>query len=117
MIIVNMMGGTGNQMFQYALGRKLSVLLNKPLKLELNFLKSDHGPDHTYWDYSMDMFNINAETIDKYEKTENTLILKENSECNLITGLFDAIKQYSNYDIYVDGYFQKNPYISDFKNV
>lgn len=34
MIIVRLMGGMGNQLFQYALGRRLSLLTGEPLKLD-----------------------------------------------------------------------------------
>ena len=36
MVIVNVIGGLGNQMFQYALGRALSIQLNEPLRLDLS---------------------------------------------------------------------------------
>lgn len=36
MIIVNLMGGVGNQMFQYALGSYLAVLSNQDLFLNTN---------------------------------------------------------------------------------
>ncbi len=36
-IIVRLLGGLGNQLFQYAFGRQLAVVHNKVLKLDLNF--------------------------------------------------------------------------------
>ena len=38
MVIVEFMGGLGNQMFQYAMGRSLSKHLNTTLKFDLNHL-------------------------------------------------------------------------------
>jgi hypothetical protein len=38
MIIVKLMGGLGNQMFQYAAGRRLAEMHNTELKLDLSFL-------------------------------------------------------------------------------
>jgi hypothetical protein len=35
MIITHLLGGLGNQMFQYALGRALSIQLNQPLRLDV----------------------------------------------------------------------------------
>jgi len=40
MIITNLVGGLGNQMFQYAAGRSLSLKLNLPLFLDINDLKN-----------------------------------------------------------------------------
>ena len=37
MIIVKLKGGLGNQMFQYALGRRLSLERGVPLKLDLSW--------------------------------------------------------------------------------
>lgn len=59
MIVVTLMGGMGNQMFQYALGRSLSLKYNKPLKIDLSFLKRrDMGHNFMYRDYDLDLFNV-----------------------------------------------------------
>ena len=69
MIITQLQGGMGNQMFQYALGRALSLKNNTPLYLDLNFLL-DRTP-HPKWqkfvfrNYDLDIFNIKAEIAAK----------------------------------------------------
>jgi hypothetical protein len=61
MIIVRLKGGMGNQMFQYAAGRALSLKYNVPLKLDLSFLLDrTPRPDFTFRDYSLAIFNISA---------------------------------------------------------
>jgi len=56
MIISNLTGGLGNQMFQYALGRHLS-LLNKT-ELKLHFTSALFN---TKTEYELDVFNIRAD--------------------------------------------------------
>lgn len=59
MIIVKLMGGLGNQMFQYALGRHLAEKNQVVLKMDLAFLKDRTArPDFTYRDYELHIFNI-----------------------------------------------------------
>jgi hypothetical protein len=41
MIISKLMGGLGNQMFQYAFARNLSLKFNTPLKIDLLRLKKE----------------------------------------------------------------------------
>jgi len=55
MIIVQVIGGLGNQMFQYALGRHLAIKNNTELKLDISAFNHYHL--HAY---GLDNFNINA---------------------------------------------------------
>lgn len=41
MIIVKLNGGLGNQLFQYALGRRVAIITGVPLKLDISALKVD----------------------------------------------------------------------------
>src|ERR1700733_28025 len=53
MIIVNLYGGLGNQLFQYAAGRQLSEKYSTDLKLDIdNFNKDKRRP------YALKHFNI-----------------------------------------------------------
>lgn len=57
MIIARIIGGLGNQMFQYAAGRALSLANDCPLKLDISGFESyalHNG-------YELDIFNIEAE--------------------------------------------------------
>lgn len=56
MIIVRLMGGLGNQMFQYALGRRLALERGVPLKLDLSWFQTQ-----ALRRYMLDRFQVNAE--------------------------------------------------------
>lgn len=59
MIVVNLMGGLGNQMFQYALGRQLSVLNQTELLLDCTFLNAA-ATQHIKREYELDIFPVKA---------------------------------------------------------
>ena len=59
MVITKLMDGMGNQMFQYAFARKISVMSGRELKIDLSFLKRrDISPEFVYRNYDLDLFNI-----------------------------------------------------------
>jgi hypothetical protein len=68
MVIVHIKGGLGNQMFQYALGRKISESNNSPLLLDLSWF-NNMGND-TPRKYVLDKFKINCQvaTIQEIKK-------------------------------------------------
>jgi len=59
MIIVRLMGGLGNQLFQYAAGRRLAEIHQTTLKYDLTFLL-DRTPkkNFTFRDFDLPIFNI-----------------------------------------------------------
>ena len=66
MIIVRLTGGLGNQMFQYAFGRYLSIKNKTILKLDASLLCSDET-SQSQPSYALDIFNINPEFASKEE--------------------------------------------------
>jgi len=65
MIIINIMGGLGNQMFQYAAAKSLSVINNAELKIDASdFNKCTLNKEHTF---QLDYFNMIAVQATKAE--------------------------------------------------
>jgi hypothetical protein len=68
MIIINLMGGLGNQMFQYAAAKQLSIIHNTTLKIDAsNFKKLTANKDHIF---QLDCFRITAQQASKEEINE-----------------------------------------------
>lgn len=72
MIVVKLLGGLGNQMFQYAIGRKLSLIHNDELFLDCSFF--DEKGTHTPRDFELDIFDIKA------SRPDNSILKKFESE-------------------------------------
>jgi hypothetical protein len=67
MLIVRIIGGLGNQMFQYAAGRALAAKYGVPLKLDLRWMQGYH---HRY--FLLDKFPILVETPSWKERLKFT---------------------------------------------
>lgn len=63
MIVVKLIGGLGNQMFQYAAGFVLAQKYKVSLKMDVQFLldRIKRYYRHTHRDYAMDVFSISGE--------------------------------------------------------
>ena len=75
-ITVNIIGGLGNQMFQYAFGYAVSKENNAKIKLEVSGF---NAYDQRY--YALDLFNVeeNSELKSKYDFLLNKINSKHNS--------------------------------------
>lgn len=59
MIYIKLLGGLGNQMFQYALGRNLALKNNDKLSIDLSeLLLREKHINHTHREFELDVFNI-----------------------------------------------------------
>jgi hypothetical protein len=124
MVIVKLMGGLGNQMFQYACGRRLSFVRGVPLLLDTSFLESnDRKPGFTPRDFELDIFKLQVIIADKkllakynhpsffYRLTTKMLnypriITEQGRKMN--THVLDAPSA-----VYLQGYWQSEKYFRD----
>lgn len=119
MIVVKLMGGLGNQMFQYACGRALAIKHGVELKLDHSFLEDrKRGDKFTYRDYELNAFGIDRkasqEELNKIKfmsKLANVFgvpwgykVIEENNP-------YEATTKFPNYsNLYLSGYFQSEAY-------
>jgi hypothetical protein len=61
-IYVRLLGGLGNQMFQYAMGKRVSLDLGVELTLDHSHF-SNHQPGEAIREYELDCFRVNAKHI------------------------------------------------------
>jgi len=134
MIIVRLQGGMGNQMFQYALGRALSIKNEVPLGLDLTFLLDRTPiPNFTFRYYDLDVFNIQANVASKndipflYRKHNLGIFMryidyfrrklintpgKEKKVCH-----FDPVIMALESDVYLEGWWQSYKYFEDISDI
>ena len=131
-ITVNIIGGLGNQMFQYAFGFAASKENNAKIKLEVSGF---NAYDERY--YALDLFNIeeNSELKSKYDFLLDKINSKHNSPLNkasskLLRGLLKLTKFYFQEkdefvfdqgvfnlktDTYFYGYWQNEKYFKKYR--
>ena len=74
MIIVQLTGGLGNQLFQYAMGRMLALKHNTQLKLDISFFET-----YEWHEYSLAPFLLEAVVASKAEVHD--MVKKNNRYC------------------------------------
>lgn len=86
MIIIKLIGGLGNQMFQYALGRSLSIINNIEFKIDI----SSFEEDYKLHKYGLDKFKIVEQIATRQEINES----KNPKGINKLINNADFLKPY-----------------------
>ena len=109
MIIIQLTGGLGNQLFQYAIGKKLAIQNNTELKLDTNFFKT-----YKWHEYSLTPFNIQT----KYISILNKFLIQKGIIKTYSENSFDcdiSVLEIPN-NTYLKGYFQSYKYFNDLRD-
>lgn len=126
MIVVKLQGGLGNQMFQYAIGRQMSMINSTELKLDLSFLLDRTPREHfTFRDFELGDFDIKADyatnsDVDNFINNDLTSKLKRLfGQKKLVNeGSFSfhpKVLSLGN-NVYLDGYWQCEKYFDSIRN-
>ena len=126
MIIVKLNGGLGNQMFQYAFARKLSVVKKTPVKLDnFLYLDADFGKDSRR-EYGLGHFNTNENLATRedvapflgYSGVVRKLIKKVKRDILRLDECVYHPKYLAPLDnAYLEGYWQSEKYFLDIRDI
>jgi hypothetical protein len=125
MIIINLRGGLGNQLFQYACGRALSLRNGEPVKFDITGYAKTANSD-TPRSYLLSKFNIHDEHIATDQeilalKYPYGILSKLYRRIRTKIGLFNIgfvpriLRKKGN--VYLDGYWQTEKYFIDKEDV
>jgi hypothetical protein len=119
MVVVRLMGGMGNQLFQYSFGRALATKLKSDLVLDLTTLL-DRTPreNFVFREFDLDLFELNTYYIfdEKLKKKykQKSLFRRLNLEIKEVGFQYsDIYKKVKKQNVYLDGYWQSYKYFED----
>lgn len=127
MIELKLQGGLGNQMFQYAAGKAMSVFHNVELKLDISWFERNKLRS-----YKLDIFNIDADIATTNEINRYTGMYKTRIE-RILWRLKQRINYFPTYsesdfsfdkncykskkNVYIEGYWHSENYFKDIEKI
>ena len=121
MVVVKLMGGLGNQLFQYACGRALATKLNTHLVLDLDQLL-DRTPkqNFVFRDFELIFFQLSPYLIfDKIvQKKYNHNSIFSRKKIKIVEEGFkynSLVNEVKKSDVYLEGYWQSYKYFESIK--
>ena len=113
MIISQISGGLGNQLFQYAAGRCLAHKLNTELKLDLSYYKNEDKSVVSF--YQLDKFNVQENFATPEEIAKCTVAHQKDTRTGL-GGFLPKIFDYPD-NTYIEGLIMSEKYFVDIKDI
>jgi len=112
MIITSLKGGLGNQLFQYAFGRRMALQNNSPLQLDMSFFNTAKGNrPFSERPYELSVFKIHAEPA-----SDGTIRRIKNSINNpIIRRLREQFPSLFHYKIFKEKSFEFDPEVNSLK--
>ena len=121
MITVKLLGGLGNQMFQYAIGRHLAIKNGDALTLDLSELLKRENINYTPRSFELDVFDIKCASKilpGKIQPLKTRVTLKYLTKKVNENGLaYHANVLALKGNVYLNGWWQNEKYFSDIENV
>jgi hypothetical protein len=132
MIITKLIGGLGNQMFQYATAKALALRHHVDMKVDVSFINLDSEGVYTQRKYELSIFNTPIQIATANEKEQffvdnsNKITRKLKELFPVLTKNFYAIekgikynKEFLNYpkNTYLDGFWQSELYFKHFEAI
>jgi hypothetical protein len=121
MIIIQIKGGLGNQLFQYATARQVSVNQNVALKFDFTYLHNQQIYSNTVRYFELDKLNVNANIASereistvKKQRWLNYLLHNVYQERSL---RFDKNVFKAGKNCFLSGYFQSEKYFINIRDI
>lgn len=115
-VIIKLMGGLGNQMFQYSFGKFISDKTGRELILDTSFLdRRDMDPGFTYRNYDLDVFNLDVKIVSNFNESFELISQDWNHLHKIQPELIERSLLSQSNNIYIDGYWQSPKYFNNEK--
>ncbi|TKF64192.1 alpha-1,2-fucosyltransferase [Vibrio sp. F13] len=126
MVIMKITGGLGNQLFQYATGRALSLRLNKKLNLDMSFYANQELRKFELGEFSIPWADVKlSHNRSKFRRLIHKVVERHEKLDNVFTSYFferfpmefDSKFNHIVNDVYLDGYWQNYRYFDEYKQI